>query len=259
MNKIALVVFSIFVVSVIALLTYYHINKYAYSKELRHTPQYHEQDSILTIAIIGDSWVNGNVMDSLLYKTLLDKNVKSKTISSGEGGATSKQVYQNLFKDSLDVVSSKFILNAKPDYCIVLVGVNDSALQYGGHFYSYHLRLIIKTLLEQNIKPVILSLPEFGIRETTKNLRFVSKIRNKISSIINNDKATDEIKDYRETFLNEFKQEGLSHKIIYVNFDKVTKDYYSNPELYSNSSHLSQIGNQKLVSVLADAIMKHQR
>ncbi len=257
MKKWAIIILSFLGVLGITSLAIYHINKYAYANKLHQTPRKSGKDSILTIAIIGDSWASVKVMDTLIHNTLLTKNISSKTISSGEGGATTKQVYQNLFKDSLEGGSSRFVLEAKPEYCIILAGINDSALQYGGHFYSYHVRLIIKTLLEHKIKPVVISLPEFGIRETTKNLGFVSRVRNRISSIINDDGATDEIKSYRETLLNDLQQEDLIKKIIYIDFDEIAKNYYSQPELYSDPSHLSRLGNAKLSAVVVREISKH--
>lgn len=111
--------------------------------------------TLTTIGIIGDSWVAGGKLDSLLHIGLLDKGFKNKILSSGHSGAKSKLIYQNLFDEKGNEHSSKFLIENRPDYCIVIAGVNDAASQIGGHFYSYHMSLIIKTLLHYKIKPII--------------------------------------------------------------------------------------------------------
>ena len=75
----------------ILIFSWYLIDKFSYSKEL----SYYElnniaQDSVLSIAIIGDSWVAGKKLDSLLHVDLLEFGVKNNIISSGHPGAKSK-------------------------------------------------------------------------------------------------------------------------------------------------------------------------
>src|SRR5690606_7925243 len=128
-----------------------------------------------TIGIIGDSWVAGDKLDSLLFNGLFEKGFENKIISSGHPGAKSKLIYQNLFEDKENEHSSKSLIENRPDYCIVIAGVNDAASQIGSHFYAYHMNLIVKTLLHYRIKPIIVTCPEFGIKETIDNMNVLSK------------------------------------------------------------------------------------
>lgn len=49
------------------------------------------------------------------------------------------------------------------------------------------MNLIVKTLLHYRIKPIIVTCPEFGIKETIDNMNVLSKYRNVISAYFNND------------------------------------------------------------------------
>lgn len=135
--------------------SYYLIDRFSFEKELPYYQITAANDSNLTIGIIGDSWTAGKKLDSLLHKGLLEKGINNEIISSGQQSARSKLIYQNIFKDSTNKHSSKFLLKKHPDYCIVIAGVNDASGQIGANFYSHHISLIIKTLLYYKIKPVI--------------------------------------------------------------------------------------------------------
>jgi len=242
---------AIFVLS----LSWYLIDRFSYSKEL---PYYElnnsNQDKILTIGIIGDSWVAGNKLDSLLHADLLEHGLNNNIISSGHSGAKTKLIYQNLFKSAAEEHSSKFIIEKRPDFCIVIAGVNDAASEIGSHFYSYHMIQIVKTLLHYKIKPVIVSLPEFGIKESIDNMNIVSKNRNVISAYFNNNGEIDNIRTYRNVFVEELKSNKLQDSIILIDFDKICSDYNKHPELYANSAHLSIKGYEILGQIITNEL-----
>lgn len=241
---------------VIILLSWYLFIRFSHSKVLTYYSVESKNNSLLKIGIIGDSWVAGNKLDSLIYDGLLEKGIKTNIISSGHYGAKSKLIYQNLFRENENPYSSKFIIENRPDYCIVIAGVNDSSSQIGANFYSYHMTLIIKTLLHYNIIPIIVNCPEFGIVETTNKLGFFSKYRNIISSKFNNNGQIDNIHTYRSALENKLISENLSDSIILVNFDKVCQNYNECIDLYKNPSHLNTKGNIKLSKIIAEVLAK---
>ncbi|MDQ2719842.1 MAG: SGNH/GDSL hydrolase family protein [Bacteroidota bacterium] len=215
-----------------------------------------KKDNILTIGLIGDSWVTKRKLDSILHEELLRRGYFSKILSSGQSGAKSKSVYYNLFKDNNKEYSSKFIIENNPDYCIVIAGINDAVGQMGSHYYSHHLRKIIKTLLNYNIKPVIVSLPNVGVTEILKEMKLLKKYRNILSAFINNKGVIDNIESYRKKLNQKLKLENLNDQIILIDFDNACESYSNSSSLYYNPLHLTPEGNEKLAHYIADELIK---
>lgn len=255
-KRIRLIGISVFMIFILTI-SWYLIDRFSYSKKFQfYSVNCKAKDSLLTIGIIGDSWVAGKKLDSLLQIRLLENGFRNKILSIGFPGAKSKFIYQTLFKEMKKGYSSKFIIENCPDYCIVIAGVNDAIGQIGGANYSYHMIQIIRTLIHYKIKPIVISLPEFGIEETNAKLDFVSKERNSVSAYFNNNGGIDNIRTYRKKLDNELDSEKLKDSIILINFDNVCGEYRESLELYENSSHLSKNGNVKLTQLIANELVK---
>ena len=233
--------------------SYYLIDRFSFARELQPYPVGKQADTTLTIGIIGDSWVAGGKLDSLLDRELRKKGKISKIISSGHPGAKSKLIYQNMFKDKTERHSSKPLIESKPDYCIVIAGVNDALGQTGARFYSHHLTMIINTLIEYHIKPIVVELPEFGIIEATNELSLVKKIRNRLFSEFNNNGELDNIETYRTNLDYALNRQKFDDDIIFVDFDKVCSDYEEFKEIYkADGVHLNEKGNELLCQIIAN-------
>ncbi|WP_298494888.1 SGNH/GDSL hydrolase family protein [uncultured Algibacter sp.] len=255
-QKIKLVITGIATLFLIVI-SWYFIDRFSFAK----TQPYFQinkttQDNVLTVGIIGDSWVAGNKLDSMLHEKLLKKGQSNRIISSGKSSARSKLIYQNLFKNNDIEHSSKFIIESQPEYCIVIAGVNDKASRAGKNYYSFHVIQIIKTLLHYKIKPVVVSLPEFDVVKTIDDMNFLFKTRTYISAKINNDAETDNIKTYRAFLNSELQRTNLSDSVILIDFNKVCPDYLKCKGLYKDSAHLSKLGNEKLTEVIASELIE---
>jgi hypothetical protein len=214
------------------------------------------RDTSLTIGIIGDSWVDEKRLDTLLHDLLLADGINSKIISAAHPGARSDLIYEDLYKDSNLKYSSKFIIENNPEYCVVVTGVNDAATQIGGHFYAYYVKQIARTLLHYRIKPLIVSMPEFGIEKSTGRLSLFSRTKYILSSYLNNHGNIDNIKTYRKDLVEELESQHLKDSITLIDFDEVCLDYEKNPEYYENPSHLSLLGNEKLCQIINNYLVK---
>ncbi len=238
---------------------WYLIDRFSYAnKQTDYQVNEINQDTVLTFGIIGDSWVAGHKLDSLLHQELLENGINNKIISSGHPGAKSKLIYQNLFKNKDIEHSSKFIIESNPDYCIVIAGVNDEVGQIGKEFYAHHMIMIIETLLHHQIKPIIVELPEVGIEEATNQMGFIKKYRNMTFAYFNNNGEIDNTKTYRENLNVELEKKELDDEIIFIDFDKVCAEYSNCKELYGNHSHLSKKGNGKLCKIIVEEIKKQE-
>ncbi|PIF44173.1 GDSL-like lipase/acylhydrolase family protein [Chryseobacterium sp. 52] len=233
----------------------YFWDKYSYAGEENYFSSDAQPEKGLQIGIIGDSWVVRQNLDSLLGKKLLDKGVSAKIYSSGNPGAKTKKIYENLFINEGEEFSSRKVIDKKPDYCIVIAGVNDAATHVGPDFYSHHMMMIIKTLLHYNIKPVIVSLPEFGVEEDFKRKNIISGLSNRGAELFLNGGAEFKIQEYRKALLKDIKQDGLDQKVIVLNFDEVSPDYDQYRDLYADPLHLNKNGYQKFSEFLAKNIV----
>jgi hypothetical protein len=194
----------------------YLVDRFSYSAEKPYFDIKVREDPVLTVGIIGDSWVLGRNIDSVIHYTLLADNINNRVVSSGQRGAKSKLIYQNLFRKESDPSSSKFIIENRPDYCIVIAGVNDAVGQMGKSFYTHHMMMIIKTLLHYKIRPVVVELPEFGIIEETNQMGFIKKSRNIIFAHFTNSGDLDNINTYRDDFMKTLVKQELRDSILYV-------------------------------------------
>lgn len=218
-----------------------------------------KKDSVLTVGIIGDSWVTRKKLDAILRDDLLKNGFQSKIISSGQSGAKSKAIYHNLFKPTNDKNSSRFIIENQPDFCIVIAGVNDAVGQMGSRYYAHHMGNIIKTLLHYKIRPVVVSLPNVGIREMMKGMNVFKQYRNIISAYVNNKAIVDNIMSYRKKFNEMLVRENLKSKVILVDYDKACEEFSVDSDLYYNPIHLSPKGNENLGHLIADTLVKELR
>lgn len=214
-------------------------------------------DTTLTIGIIGDSWASDHRLDTLLNKELALYGLDAQIISSGQGGAKTRIIYENLFKDPAKPNSSKFIIEKRPDYIIVIAGVNDAIGQMGKAYYTQHMMLLVNTILHYNITPIVVTLPEFDVVSTNNEFNWVKRYRNVLFSYFNNHGELYNIRSYREHFAKELAKGPFAKKVILVNFEEVCGDAKKCRELYLNPSHLSRKGNQKLAQVIARVLGQH--
>ncbi len=248
-------VFFLLIAIVMTVISYYLINRFSYSKEQPYYPIASQDSLSLKVGIIGDSWVAGGILDSLLHKDLNEMGIRNNVLSSGQVGAKSKLVYKNMFKDSTNINSSKNVLVEHPEYCVIIAGVNDSQGQVGATFYSYHMAIVIQTLLYYNIKPVILELPKFDIVKATENMGFLKKMRNVLFSKFNNHGEINNIAAYRESLHNELQKREISEKILFINFDSLYCFDDKKNEIFSRDGiHLNREGRKLLCHVISNLI-----
>ena len=248
-------IYIIFILISLLLSVLYLYNRFSIAHENLRSPILEpNNDTTLTIGIIGDSWVAAGNMDAFIKNSLRQNGKRCVIYSTGLGGAKTKQVYMNLFAPDRDFFSSAFIKLKQVKYCIVCCGVNDSFGQFGKRFYSKNMCLIIKELLKYNIKPVIVELPEYGVNELYEKLHIVNKIKTHIYAFFTSNNGMDNVKEYREALAEELKKQILNDKIVFVDFDAICGDYSKCKDLYTDHLHLTDEGYSKLADEIANGI-----
>lgn len=238
--------------------TAYFWNKYSYADQEKYFTSDTKPENGLQIGIIGDSWVVRQNLDSLLEAKLMEQGIHAEVYASGNPGAKTKRIYENLFKNRKEEFSSKEVIEKKPDYCIIIAGVNDAATHVGPDFYTHHMVMMISTLLHYGIKPVVIPLPEFGLKEDSERKNILSSLSNKGAELVLNNGKEFEIKDYRNALLKALKQNGLENRIVLLNFDEVSSDFNKDRGLYADPLHLNEQGYQKFSDFLAESIVNLQ-
>ena len=162
-----------------------------------------------------------------------------------------------MFKEKNEEFSSKFVIESKPDYCIVIAGVNDVARHIGKKYYADHMILIINTLLHYKIKPIVVEVPNFGVEDVQKYKNVFSRCTNAVSEAIDGGEVNDNnVSAYRETLNEELKKNDLLDKIILFDSDKINKDYKSNKILFSDPLHLNERGYEIFIKALSEDIIE---
>lgn len=249
------IIYIIFILISLFISFLYIYNRFSIAHEHLRSPILEpNNDTTLTIGIIGDSWVAAGNFDPFIKNSLRKNGHAGYVYSSGLGGAKTKQVYMNLFAPDRDFFSTAFIKHKQVKYCIVSCGVNDSFGQFGKRFYSKNMCLIIKELLKYNIKPVVVELPEYGVHELYNKLHMVNKIKAQVYAFFTSNSGIDNIKEYREALNEELKKQLLLDKIVFVDFDAVCSDYSKCSNLYYDHLHLTDEGYSKLADEIAAGI-----
>ena len=104
----------------------------------------------------------GQIGDTILRDRiafLVGENVSFE--SRGRGGEKSRGIYDYIFQS--DYPGTKLLMSSSPDYCIILAGINDAAANLGTKQFVHYYRLILNFLFNNNIKPVIVEIPDVNI------------------------------------------------------------------------------------------------
>jgi len=232
-----------------------------YSLEKRHIliPEKKHKNNVLRIGIIGDSWASGTSLDTIIRNEFLKSGIKTDIISFGEPEAKTKNVYNNLYAEPGTPYSSNQILHYNLDYCIIIAGTSDAEGKMGAKFYAYYNSLIIGDLLKDNIKPVFVTMPDFGFKEVTDSLSILKKVRNQVVSLIIDNGSTSSLDDYRQQMNKVLKNTRLQDSAIVVPFNIICDSYYTHRVLYRNGSHLSIAGKQKMGRVIVQYILNRMQ
>ena len=212
-----------------------------------------QKSTNIKIGIIGDSWVFGQKLDQSIYNNIKKMGLEVEVFSSGHPGAKTRQIYRNLIADKSIPFSSNSLLHKNLNYIIVVAGVNDTAGHIGKDYYAHHMILIIKTILASGACPVILEIPEYGIKETKAD-NFLSFSKRIIYQALFDNMQKNVIADYREE-LRKSIPSSIKDKIIFIPFDGFIEDYSKNQHLYYDSAHLNKIGQEQLGAYIAQKII----
>ena len=199
------------------------------SERSAYTCQQH-QDDTLRLAMIGDSWIFYHYPYNDTLASMIKQKTKKPAIVSAYGlcGKTSKEVYQSIFEDQ----TMRNILEKGADYCFVSVGININILRF---------------LLKNNIKPILLEIPNYDINYAYEHQTADKKLLRQLSMFLTRSEL-DCRQEYRQALTQELEKTGIGEQIQIIHFPG-TLEYYK-----SDRMHLNEKGYHILDSCIANEI-----
>ena len=231
---------------------------YSYAKDNTYVYKEHKQiDDAIKVVMIGDSWAayhHAAGHDSLLALMIGKYSCRHITVNaSGMVGAKTKRIYELMF-DSISPAGTRSLLHQKPDYCIISAGINDAVAKIGAENYCYHYMLILKQLLANHIKPIVIDMPDVGYQSVYQRESYFSQFRHWLSCKLN-DTDMWSFDDYRNSLAQSIKKSSYTQKIIYIDAKEWNPLGFQDPQnLYlEDNIHL----NFKGYTLLDSCIAKH--
>jgi len=223
----------------------------------------HPNDDTLRVAVIGDSWAELHLMyncDTLFQQyggRLTTKPIKCMT--RGKLGATSKEVYYYMFRsqtqnDSFCIQPS---LEEHPDYCVVMVGINDVWKKRPVSYYTGNYRLILRLLLANDIRPVVMEIPDFALKEWLNKHRRRQSYLYRVYSVFTG-VVQDDITPFRNGLSEMLKETGLADSVLFIPADHwLPQNHQYSEKIYrKDHAHLNSQGYHMLDSCIVSEIIR---
>ena len=187
-------------------------------------PPIHKDDT-LRIAFIGDSWadyhtlLSGDTMVVNSAKRIFIHPVKTQT--RGKKGALSKEVYYFMYSDKTIEHSYEPdrciqpLIEEHPNYCVIFAGINDVTYLRPTSYYAENMRLIIRLLLHNDIRPVVMEIPIVNFTEPMQRKRFRERWFYRIRSILMGTQ-NNQGSDYQNALKEMLAKTGLQDSVMYI-------------------------------------------
>ena len=223
-------------------------------------------DDTLRVAVIGDSWAEWHM--TLNCDTLFKQFGRSlttnpiKCMTRGKGGAKSKDVYYNMFRSHtkeyswMHDICTQPLLEEHPDYCVVMVGINDTWKKRPVSYYKGNYRLIIRLLLANHIRPVVMEIPDFEMGEWLnthrKRERFLYRIYSYFTGVVE-----DDITPFRNGLREMLKETGLGDSVLFIPVDHwIPQNHQYSEDIYQEDHvHINYQGYHVLDSCIVSEII----
>lgn len=213
-------------------------------------------DDTIRIAYIGDSWAEKHQFFDCIIDSMVSSSIHKPVLVriSGVGGLTSKEIYNGIFRNE----SMRSVIEWGPDFCFVVAGINDTDRKKGRGYYKESMRLIIESLLDNKIIPIILEIPSYDILSSYKRKKIRHKLRYVVLTILARTKI-DCIDEYRSELSDLLKDNHWESKVIVIHSNDWNPDGYRDRRgLYNEDlMHLNERGYMILDSCISRHIINN--
>lgn len=257
------------VVALAATLTFYFWPQYRFYYVPEELPPYDippiHKDDTLRIAFIGDSWadyhtlLSGDTMMSNAAKKIYSHPVKTQT--RGKRGALSKEIYYFMF--SSKTVEHTYeadrctqpLIEEHPQYCVIFAGINDVTYLRTTSYYTENMRFIIKLLLHNNIRPVVMEIPLVNFTEPMHRKRLRDRWFYRIRSVVTGTQYNQGT-DYQNALNKMLSDTRLQDSVLYITTQQWNPGGSVDTTMFLvDRLHLNLNGYHKLDSCIATEII----
>lgn len=254
------IVFCIFTFFIICLMVVSIIKVYRYYAPPKERDVYMlgQHDDTLRIAYIGDSWAYIHQRDHQCQIPIIIQDqckMPTKIYSYGFPGRTSKEIYDAIFDDK---EQGQLLQKHGFQYCIVSAGINDANKKMGIKYYQKSMDYIIRFLLSNHVRPIIIEMPDYDINKTYRWQKADRKILYKLSMTIN--KVPVDCKQiYRDALDELILNNGYQEKVSIIRYKSWNNDYEKDQKILYliDGIHLNEYGNAVLDSFIAKEIIRN--
>lgn len=235
-----------------------------------YTVTQHDDDT-LRVIMIGDSWVyfHETLRRDSTFEVQLKKalgNRKVKVTAKGRYGFTSGQIYERMSAERCMAIDfdlnycSQNVIEAGADYCVISAGINDARQRRGKDYYVRNYVHILRLLLSNNIKPVVMEIPDVDVDEAYDDNTLYYQLKARICMSLLNTKLRG-VDDYRQALKDTLTTYHLMDSIVYIPAAKWNPDGWRDKrDLYTDDHfHLNLAGYELLDSTFAAEIVKDYR
>lgn len=223
-------------------------------------------DDTLRVAVIGDSWaewhmtLNCDTLFTMYGGRLTTKPIKCMT--RGKNGAKSKDTYYYMFRSQTQEYSwmhdicTQPLLEEHPDYCVVMVGINDAWKKRPVSYYTGNYRLIIRLLLANHIRPVVMEIPDFDLTGWLDMHKYSIRIPYRIFSYFNG-VVEDDVTPFRNGLKEMLKNTGLGDSVLFIPADHwIPQNHKFSEDIYQvDHIHINYQGYHVLDSCIVSEII----
>jgi lysophospholipase L1-like esterase len=153
-------------------------------------------------------------------------------------------------------VCTQPLLEKHPDYCVIMVGINDTWKKRPVSYYTGNYRLIIRLLLANHIRPVVMEIPDFEMGDWLnahrRRQRFLYRIYSYFTGVVE-----DDITPFRNGLKKMLKDTGLGDSVLFIPVDHwIPQDHKYSEDVYQiDHVHLNYQGYHILDSCIVSEII----
>lgn len=221
------------------------------------------QDDTLRVAIIGDSWAEfhshlHDPVDSVFPpRTSQLTGVPVQCRIRGKGGAMSKEIYHYMFRKLTEFNPMEAdrctqpLIEWRPDYCVLQAGINDAIFQRGLDYYTENYRLMLRLLLNNGIRPVVMEIPMVDAASAIDYKTYLKRSAYHFKAWILGTRGN-RVPQYRVALKQMLEETGLKDSVLFISADSwVPKGWHDTSVFLRDRIHLNLEGYKKLDSTIA--------